>query len=85
MSFLRIAIGVLVSLLVAVPALVWMLMAPVVGSLPPPTDISVDPVQLREYVEILSGGEVARSHDHPERLDTVATNPKGIIEQEEES
>jgi hypothetical protein len=73
MSFLRIAIGVLISLLVAIPPLVWMLMAPVVGSLPSPTDISVDPGRLRQHVEFLSGGEVARSHDHPERLDDVAT------------
>ena len=73
MSFLRIAIGVLVSLLVAIPLLVWMLMAPVVGSIPPPTDIAVEPIRLREHVEFLSGGEVSRSHDHPERLDAVAT------------
>ena len=73
MSFLRIAIGVLVSLLVAIPVLIWVLMAPVVSSLAPPTDISVDPVRLREHVEFLSGGEVARSYDHPERLDAVAT------------
>ena len=57
MSFLRIAIGVLALLLLAVPALVWTLMAPVVSSLPQPSDISVDPVRLREHVEILSGGK----------------------------
>jgi hypothetical protein len=73
MSFFRIAIGVLVLLLVATPPLVCILMAPVVGSLPPPGDTNVDPVRLREHVEFLSGGEVARSHDHPERLDAVAT------------
>jgi len=73
MSFLRIAIGVLVLLLVAIPPLVWMLMAPVVTSLPPPTDVSVDPVRLREHVEFLSDGEAPRSYDHPERLDAVAT------------
>ena len=73
MSVLRIAIGVLVSLLVAIPALVWVLMAPVVCSLAPPTGISVEPGRLREHVEFLSGGEVPRSYDHPERLDAVAT------------